>query len=239
MSAESRELFDDERGMRTPPLLVVVSVAAALLFVAGSWMTFFYAPTESVMGFVQKIFYFHVPAAWATLVSAPVMAFGGIAYLATKKDRWDRLSDAGVELAMLFGMMVLISGPLWGRKAWGVFWVWDVRLTSFMVLVLTLVACKIARTYAGPSAKTVSAGLSVLAVLNSIFVWISVDLWKGTHPPKLVSTLEPEMKQTLWVCTFAFLLGYVALLWSRIRLGKLRTALDRLHQKATEAGIDD
>lgn len=235
----NRELFDRERALRPPAALLVLSAVAVLLLLLGAWMAFFYAPTERVMGYVQKIFYFHVPAAWAMLLSAPLLALGSIAYLITRKDRWDRLADAGVELAILFGFMVLVSGPLWGRKAWGVFWVWDVRLTSTLVMVLTLVACKIVRGYAGPQAKSISAGLSILAVLNAIFVWYAVDIWSGTHPPKLVQKLDPRMSQTLWLCVLAFTLAYGALLWSRLRVGKLATAVERLHMKATESGLDD
>ena len=232
------ELFDSEKGLKTPPLLIALAIGAGLLLAIGAWMAFFYAPTEKVMGYVQKIFYFHVPAAWVMLLSAPLMAWGSIAFLITKKDKWDRLADSAVELAILFGIMVVISGPLWGRKAWGVFWVWDVRLTSSMVMILTLIACKIVRGYAGPNAKQIAAGLAVLAVFNAIFVYTSVDIWRGTHPPKLVGTLEPQMKRTFWLCVLAFHLAYGAMLWARIRLAKLRTALDRLHMKSTEAGIE-
>jgi len=241
MSTETlnQALFDDSKGMRTPPLLMALAASAAVLIAVGAWMAFFYAPLEKEMGFVQKIFYFHVPTAWIMLNSAPLMAVGSVAYLITKKDKFDRLSDAGVELAILFGVLTVITGPLWGRKAWGVYWVWDVRLTSTLVMILTLIACKIVREFAGPNAKQIAAGLAVLAVLNALFVYFSVDLWKGTHPPKLVQTLEPRMKQTFWTCVLAFHLAWVALLWSRLRLAKLRTGLDRLHMMATEAGIDD
>ncbi len=234
----NEELFDGKKGFATPPLLLAIAVLAGVMLAIGAWMAFFYAPTEKVMGYVQKIFYFHVPAAWMMLLSAPLMAVGSIAYLITKKDRWDRIADSAVELAILFGLMVVISGPLWGRKAWGVFWVWDVRLTSSLVMILTLIACKIVRGYAGPNAKQIAAGLAVLAVLNAIFVYVSVDIWRGTHPPKLVGTLEPQMKHAFWTCVLAFHLAYIAMLWARLRLGKLRTALDRLHMKSTEAGLE-
>jgi len=208
--------------------LAFLSIAAAITLFIGAYMAFFYAPTERVMGFIQKIFYFHVPAAWMMLLAAPLMAVGAIGYLITRKDAWDRVADAAVELAILFGILVLVTGPLWGRKAWGVYWVWDARLTSTLVLVLTLVACKIVRHYAGPSAKQVAAGLSVLAVLNGWFVWKAVDIWRGTHPEKLVDTLEPRMKLTFWICVLAFHLAFGALLWSRIRLAALEDAVDDL-----------
>lgn len=211
--------------------LAVLSVAAGVAMFAGAYLAFFYAPTERVMGFIQKIFYFHVPAAWMMLLAAPLMAVGAIGYLFTRRDPWDRVADAAVELAILFGALVLITGPLWGRKAWGVYWVWDARLTSTLVLVLTLIATKIVRHYAGPSAKQVAAGLSVLAVLNGWFVWKAVDIWRGTHPEKLVSTLEPRMKLTFWICVLAFHLAFGALLWSRIRLAKLEDAVSELESR--------
>jgi heme exporter protein C len=211
--------------------LAVLSVAAAITLFIGAYMAFFYAPTERVMGFIQKIFYFHVPAAWMMLLAAPLMAVGAIGYLVTRKNSWDRVADAAVELAILFGILVLVTGPLWGRKAWGVYWVWDARLTSTLVLVLTLIACKIVRHYAGPSAKQVAAGLSVLAVLNGWFVWKAVDIWRGTHPEKLVDTLEPRMKLTFWICVLAFHLAFGALLWSRIRLAALEDAVDDLRSR--------
>ncbi|MBX2813355.1 MAG: cytochrome c biogenesis protein CcsA [Myxococcales bacterium] len=233
------ELFDSHRRLTVNPWLMTLSILAVGLLMLGAWMAFFYAPGEKVMGFVQKIFYFHVPAAWSMMLSAPVLAVGSITYLITRRDLWDRIADAGVELAILFGIMVIISGPLWARKAWGVFWVWDVRLTSTLVMVLTLVACKIVRSYSGPQSKTISAGLSILALLNAVFVWYAVDLWSGSHPPKLVQKLEPRMFATLWVCVGGFTLTYIALLWSRLRIGSLETAVERIHMKVTEAGLDN
>ncbi len=242
MSKESlsEELYDTRRGFGAPILLPLLTVIAGGLLCWGLYLAFFSAPTEAQMGFVQKIFYFHVPAAWVMLISAPLMAFSSVAYLVKRTERWDRMGDAVVELAILFGALVLISGPLWGRKAWGVYWVWDVRLTSSLVLVLTLVASKIVRAYAGESRKTIFAGLSGLAVLNAIFVYVSVDIWRGTHPEKLVTKkggLDPDMRQAFWVCVVAFLVTFSVMLWTRIRVGKLETALERLQGKATEAGL--
>lgn len=236
----TRELFDDPRGLRVPRMLVALSVAAAVTMAFGAWMAFVYAPTEAQMGFVQKIFYFHVPSAWMMLLSAPLMAVASVGYLINRKDSWDRWSDASVELAVLFGVLVLITGPLWGRKAWGTYWVWDARLTMSLVMVLTLIACKIVRTYAGSNAKQIAAGLAVLSVVNAVFVWKSVEIWQGTHPDQLTvkGKMHPDMYDAFWVCVLAFHLTYAALLWSRLRMGKLRTALDRLHMKAVEVGVE-
>lgn len=230
---------DEKLELSSGPVLSLLAVVTGLMFVAAAYMIFFHAPTEKVMGFVQKIFYFHVPSAWNMFLGVGVAAVGSVMYLVKRTEKWDRVGDAGVELAILFGAMVLISGPLWGRKAWGAFWVWDVRLTSSLVLVLTLVACKMVRGYAGAEAKKIAAGLAVFAVINSAFVYYSVDIWRGTHPPKLVATLEPAMKQTFWFCTLTYLLSFFVLLTLRLRLGRLQSSLDRLHLRLTESGLDD
>jgi len=219
---------------KNPIALSALSAGAALVLAVGTWLVFFHAAEEAKMGFVQKIFYFHVPAAWMMLLSVPIMAVGAVGYLGTRRPFWDRLADTAVELSILFGALVLITGPLWGRKAWGVYWVWDVRLTSSLVLVLTLVACKIVRSYAGSQARQVGAALSLLAVLNAVFVWVSVDIWRGTHPPKLVQTLEPSMMQTFWICVLGFHLAYASLMWTRLRTARLQDELNELEIEMVE-----
>lgn len=227
--------------LKVPPLFIILTSVAALMMCRALWMIFYYAPTERVMGFVQKIMYFHVPAAWMMLLAVLVMGVASVGYLIKKTDGWDRLSDASVELAILFGAMVILSGPLWGRKAWGVYWVWDVRLTSTLILVLTLVACKIVRSYAGPSAKQIAAGLAVFAVLDSIFVYFCVKFWSTTHPPLITTEggLHPMMARTLYFCGLTFLATFGSLLWARLRKGRLANSLDHLHLAATEAGLED
>lgn len=235
------DLFDGKT-MKTPPMLLALTGIAALMTARAVWMAFYYAPVEAQMGWVQKIFYFHVPSAWNTMLATTIMGVASIGYLIKKTDAWDRLSDACVELAIVFGMMVLISGPLWGRKAWGVYWVWDVRLTSFLILVLTLVACKIVRAYSGPSAKQISAGLAVFALLDTGFVYFCVMFWKTTHPQQVTlkeSQLDPAMRSTLFFCGGTFLVIFICMLWARLRMGRLRTGLDRLFMRATEAGLND
>jgi heme exporter protein C len=236
----THELFEGQHAMKTPVALIGLAGVTAVLMCRAVWMVFFYAPLEAKMGFVQKIFYFHVPSAWNMMLSVLIMGIASIGYLVKKTDAWDRLTDAAVELAMLFGAMVVISGPLWGRKAWGVYWVWDARLTSTLVLVLTLVAAKIARSYAGSSAKQITAGLALFAVIDMAFVYFCVDFWSTNHPPTTVTgQLEERMAATFRTSGLAILGLYGSLLWARLRLGRLRTALDRLHMQATEAGVDE
>lgn len=226
--------------MKTPILLVLLSIIAAGMIFRAVYMIFFHAPIEAQMGFIQKIFYFHVPSAWMLFLGVGVGCLGSVMYLIKRTDRWDNVGDAGTELAIVFGIMVLISGPLWGRKAWGAYWVWDVRLTSSLVLVLTMVAAKIVRGYAGAAAKQIAAGLTIFAVLDSAFVYYSVDFWRGTHPPKIpTSKMDPAMAETFVFSGFTFLVVFACLLWMRLRMGKLKSAVDRVHMLATEAGLHD
>src|SRR3954447_2345508 len=107
------------------------------------------APLEPVMGLVQKIFYFHVPCATMLFLSTFVCAGGSIAYLFKGSEAGDRVAASAGELAVLFGLCTLVTGPLWGRKAWGVWWQWDARLTSALLLELIMIAYLLARRYGG------------------------------------------------------------------------------------------
>jgi len=206
-------------------------ILAAALLCLGTWLAFFHAPVEVKMGFVQKIFYFHVPVAWVFFLAVTLNAGASIAYLVTKKDGADRAARGAAELAVVFGIMVLVTGPLWGWKAWGRPWVWDVRLTSSLLLWLVLVAYLVVRAYGGSGARNLSAGLAIFAVLQVPLIYYSVDLWRGTHPPRLVSKggLDSEMATALFVCTFAFLFVFALLYAVRLAVGRQEGRLDELH----------
>ncbi|MBI2376215.1 MAG: cytochrome c biogenesis protein CcsA [Deltaproteobacteria bacterium] len=236
-------LFDSPRAEKAPPLLLALAAASGVLLAYSAWRVFFQTPEEEVMGFVQKIFYFHVPSAMNLFLAVAIAAVGSVGYLLKQSDFFDNLEDSAVDLAILFGSAVLITGPLWGRKAWGAYWVWDVRLTSTLVLFLTLIACKIVRSYAGPAAKQITAGLTLFAVVNSAFVYLCVRFWKTTHPGPILGPngggLDPAMRSTFNISWLAISLAFVTLFWLRMRLGALRTGVERLHHLATEAGLDE
>src|SRR5215510_13479176 len=126
------------------PGFVAATVVAAVGFLVVPAMILA-APIEPVMGVVQKIFYFHVPCAIMLFLSTFVCAGGSIAFLFKGSEKGDRLALSAAELAVLFGACTLVSGPLWGRKAWGVWWQWDARLTTSLLLFLMLIAYLLAR----------------------------------------------------------------------------------------------
>lgn len=193
------------------------------------------APIEPNMGFVQKIFYFHVPCAMMLFLSTFVCAGGSIAYLFKGSERGDRLALASAELAVLFGVCVLTSGPLWGRKAWGVWWQWDARLTSSLLLFLMMIAYLLARRYGGPAGKKLAAALALFAAIDVPLVYKSVDIWRTVHPKTtVVMTLDSRMRAAFWSSFVLITLVWALLLTIRMRLERARAELATLRLDAEE-----
>jgi heme exporter protein C len=197
------------------------------------------APIEQSMGIIQKIFYFHAPIAWLLLLSTGVCAAGSIAYLFAGSESGDRLALAAAELGVLFGICTLVTGPLWARVAWGVFWTWDARLTSSLLLWLMLVAYLLARRYGGPGAKKLAAALALFAAADAPLVYISVNVWRTIHPKTtVVKSLGWPMARVFLACLLLFTIFFSVLLMLRLRLEKARATLAELeiaHEDAREA----
>jgi heme exporter protein C len=210
------------------------AVLTAALFAAAP-MIIASAPYESTMGLVQKIFYFHVPSAMVTFVSAFVCGIASAVFLFRRKPAADRLAVSAAELTVLFGLIVLVTGPLWARKSWGVWWEWDARLTSTFLMWMIFVAYLILRRYGGPGSDKLSAGLAIFGMANVPFVYVSVNIWRTIHPKTtVVPTLGPGMRGAFWFCVLAFLLLYLLMLSLRVALEHQRARLDELHVLADE-----
>lgn len=186
------------------------------------------APYESTMGLIQRIFYFHVPSAIVMFASAFVCGIASAIYLWKRTPGSDRVAIAGAELVVTFGIIVLVTGPLWARKAWGVWWDWgDVRLVTSLVLWLIFVAYMLLRRFAGPGSDVLAAAVGVFGMANVPFVYWSVNVWRTLHPKTtVVRTLAPEMRIPFYWCFAAFVCLYIALLLLRVRLEKARTTLE-------------
>jgi heme exporter protein C len=179
------------------------------------------APYESTMGLVQKIFYYHMPSAWVFLIAAIVCGVASARFLMSGAPSQDRVAWAAAELTCLFGALALVTGPLWARKAWGVWWQWDVRLTAS--LMGWMVSC-------GPGSDKLAAGLALFGMANVPFIYISVNYWRTVHPAtSVVPTLPVSMGGPLWFCVTAFVLLFVLLMQLRIRLEEQRARLDDLY----------
>jgi len=210
------------------PLLMataLVSVAAPLLIAR--------APLESTMGLVQKIFYFHVPSWIAMYAGIAICAVASIIYLVTSRPAADRVAVSAAELVVLFGLVGLVTGPLWARKAWGVWWQWDARLTIALLLWLIFVAYLVVRKYGGPGAEKLAAAVGLFGTAVSPFVYVSVNIWRTVHPltsvmPQLPKS-APAMVPPMAASALSFLLLFTVLLIARIELARRQAAVDELY----------
>jgi heme exporter protein C len=224
---------------------VGVLLATAVAFLWTIHFVAYVTPVESTMGVVQKVFYFHVPAAYAMYLGAAVCFVGSAGFLATGKRPWDAAARAGGEVAVAMGLMVLISGPLWAAKAWGVYWTWDPRLTTSMLSVLIYVAYVVLRAFTGggDAERRFAAALGVLGAANLPVIHFSVQKWGGNHPKVITSggggLQHPDMQLGLGLGFLAFTLLAVVLVWSRMRADLADGRLAELEQEAVELGLGE
>ena len=184
------------------------------------WMVFMYAPEEQVMGAAQKIFYYHVPSAMVTFAGVAVLLAGSIAYLWTRNRRWDSLSIAATETSLLFCGMVLVTGPIWAKPAWGTWWTWEARLTTTLVLWLLLATCLMVRSYADNRdlGARLAAIVGIVAAIDVPIIHKAVEWWRGQHPEVFKEGgLAPEMQQAFGVSTLAVFLLFALVLLLRYR----------------------
>src|SRR5437016_4616449 len=188
------------------------------------------APYQSTMLLIQKIFYFHVPAWMAMYAGMAVCGIASVIYLFKSRPAADRVAVSAAELIVLFGAMGLVTGPLWGRKAWGVWWQWDARLTMALLLELVFVSYLLVRTYGGPGSDKLAAAVGLFGVAVSPFVYVSVNIWRTVHPLNtVVPTLRAGMFGPFWFCSVAFLLLFGLLLTLRVNLAERQSLMDDLY----------
>jgi heme exporter protein C len=190
---------------------------------------------ESTMGLVQKIFYFHMPPAMLMLLSAIFCGAISAAYLMRKRPVYDWIAYAAAELTVVYGAIAMVTGPLWARKAWGVWWVWDARLTMSLLLWMVFVSYLLLRRYGGPGSDKLAAGLAVFGMATSPFVYLSVNIWRTIHPlTSVVPTLPVDFALALWYAFAGFVLLYIALMTLRVRIEEQRAMLDQLYLESEE-----
>lgn len=224
---------------------VVAATAAVFFWLIG--FVFWKAPIAQpeAGGLAQKIFYFHVPSAYAMYLCGVVCLVSSAAYLLTLTDKWNAWAQAGAECACVFGFMVLTSGPLWAKKAWGVYWVWDPRLTTSLLSVLIYVAVVVLRAFAGngEAEKKFAAALGVLGTVNLPIIHFSVRKWGGNHPTVITQggggLKHPDMQLALGVGFLAMTLLAVVLLGQRARQLVLAARVEHAEERAVAAGLTE
>ncbi len=218
-----------------------ITICAGIAMLAALLLVFLYAPVDANMGIVQKIFYFHVSSAYTMYLSWFVCTMASIVYLAKRTDSSDMVAKSAGELALVFAVIVMITGPLWGRKSWGSFWTWDPRLTSTLLLALIIVAYVLLRYLAsGEVERRFAAALAIMGACVVPLIHMSVYKWRGQHPTVITKKgggLDQDMWITFTVSLVAFSLFLVALLLRRYGLEKNRRRLMELTEEAVTQGV--
>ncbi len=212
-----------------------ILLGAALLVFALAPVLIHRAPYESTMGLVQKIFYFHLPGALMMLFIALFAGVMSGIFLFTKKPWADHYALAAAEQVVLFGAMTLGTGPLWARKAWGVWWEWDARLTSSLLLWMIFIAYLLLRRFGGPGSDKLGAGMALFALANVPFIYVSVNYWRTLHPKTtVVPNLVPPMAGPMWWAFAGFVLMSLVLFALRVQQEEQRARVEALYLAADE-----
>ena len=193
-----------------PKWFTPAAILCGLMFVV-SPVLIARAPDESSMGMVYKIYYYHMPSAWMFLLAPLVCGISSALYLARGRPGDDRRAWAAAELTVLFGALTLITGPLWARRAWGTWWVWDARLTSELILLFLYLGYLALRSSFDDRdrADRASAVLAIVGVINVPIIHYSVEWWTTLHQPASVTRLaKPAIALPMLVPLFIMLAGY-------------------------------
>jgi heme exporter protein C len=202
------------------------------LVLALHWQVFFWVSTERSMGVVQRIFYVHVPAAWVAFMAFGIVALCGAGYLWLKDERLDMAAVAAAEGGMLFTSIVLLTGPLWGKVAWGTWWTWEPRLTLTLLLWFIYLGYFMVRasTDNAERGKRFAAVVGIIGALDIPLIHVSVQFFRSLHPAPVVikpegPTLPGDMLTTLFTGLAAFTLLFLSFFLFRYGLERMRQAL--------------
>jgi heme exporter protein C len=211
------------------PLLSLTNaliVLGAVLMVINVYLVFMVAPTDSVLGNVQRVFYFHVPMAILSFLAFFVVFVASILYLAKRNQKWDRLAHAAAEVGVVFVTLALLTGVIWARPVWGVWWTWEPRLTTTLILWLIYVAYLMIRAYAPNRTQgaNYAAVVGIVGFVDVPIVYLSVRWWRSIHPSAVVGplaetgALEPVMQGILLFSFLTFLVLFLYLVVERMAL---------------------
>ena len=226
-----------------PFTALVVATSATFTWLIAA--IFLWTPTAQFQagGAAQKIFYFHVPAAYAMYLSGVVCGGASVAYLLRPSEPRNALAQAAAECAVTFGSLVLVSGPLWAKQAWGVYWTWEPRLTTSLLSVLVYAAVVVLRAFGGEGGaeRKFAAALGVLGTANLPLIHLAVRQWGGQHPTGVIrhgggGLTDPAMVRSLVLGFVAMTLLALVLLWLRTGVLLVRGRLTRAEQRALMSG---
>ena len=200
----------------------ILLIAGAVLMMASLYMVFGYVPTDKETGVVQRIFYFHVPLAWIAFFAFFLVFLGGIQYLRKRDKKWDMFASSSAEIGIIFTTLVLVTGSIWARSTWGVWWTWDFRLTTSLVLWFIYIAYFIIRAYISEEERRArfAAIVGIIGFIDVPIVALTISLSRTQHPGPIIfqGGLTPPMVFTLVICIVAFTVLYFLLFTERMSM---------------------
>jgi heme exporter protein C len=227
---------------KKPLALTILDIVTIILLLVASYLVFFYAPMERVMGNVQRVFYFHVAANWVGMLGFLVAMIAGIAYLRTANPKWDIVELGAVEIGMVFAFIGVVTGAIWARPIWNTWWTWDPRLTTVTIMLLIYAAYMMLRAGIDDPNRRARFG-AVYAIVGFISVpltFFSARLFRTIHPI-VIGTNQPgatgafdmtsDMLVAFLFSLLVFTLIFIDMLWHRIRLGLLADKVEQLKLK--------
>ena len=218
----------------------ILAIVTALLLSFALYEALVIAPTERTMGDVQRIFYYHVPSAWTAFLLFMINFVASVVYLIRRNVKADILALVSAEVGVVFCMVVLVTGPIWARPVWGIWWTWDLRLTLTLLLWLIYVSYLVLRRFSTSSQTPVLAAvLAIFGALDVPLVYFSIWFFRTQHPSPVIGgggSLDPGMGRVLLINWAAFLCLAWLVSWTRYRLEVLKReieeaqALESLHE---------
>ena len=222
-----------------------LDILSLILLAIATYLALVFAPTEKVMGEVQRVFYFHVATAWVGLLGFVAAGVSGIAYLKTQNFKWDLIEQAAVEISLVFFFLAIVLGSIWARPIWNTWWTWDPRLTSASIVELIYLAYLMLRQGIDDPDRRARFG-AVYTLVGAISVpitFLSIRMFRTIHPVVIGSksaevsggfSMTGEMKLAFFFALFSFTIIFIDLFWNRIRLGQLEQKVEQLKLKVME-----
>ena len=220
----------------------ILSVVTVVLLAYALYQALVVAPTESTMGDVQRIFYYHVPSAWTAFLLFTANLVASVTYLFRRNPKADALAVVCAEVGVVFCTIVLVTGPIWARPVWGIWWTWDVRLTTTLVLWLIYVSYLVLRRFSD-SAQTpvLAAVLAIFGALDVPLVYFSIWFFRTQHPQPVIGgggSLDPRMWHVLLINWLAFSCFGFLVCWARFRLEMLQREVEAAHAMESLLGAE-
>lgn len=227
-----------------PALLKIIDILSVIMLAMATYFALVKAPTELVMGNVQRVFYFHIGTAWTALLGFLFASVLSIVYLFNKDLKWDRYQVAAIEVSLVFFLITIMLGSIWARPAWNTWWTWDPRLTTAAITELVYLAYFMLRQGIDDPDRRARFG-AVYALIGGIsapITFYAIRLFRTIHPvviaggnPKAQGGFDmtPDMLTAMFVALGAFTIIFIDLYWNRIRLGDLEDQVERLKLKIT------